>query len=126
MCYVLFAGMPEPDVGAAEYKRSGEVAKHPDDLAGNLQASRRAPEPHRPSRSLRKAFYKGHRTCLQVTATARGRTSSAHPWEVRTDVTVAGHCVADARILLGACFSTTGVGGGQARSFLGAGVRYVG
>ena len=41
-------------------------------------------------------------------------------------VTVAGHCVADARIRLGACFSSSGLGGVKARSFLGAVVRYVG
>ena len=41
-------------------------------------------------------------------------------------VTVAGHCAADARIVLGPGFSTYGVGGVEARSFLCAVVGYAG
>ena len=41
-------------------------------------------------------------------------------------VTVAGHCVADARNQLSPCFSTSAVGGVEGRSFQGAVVREVG
>ena len=41
-------------------------------------------------------------------------------------MTVAGHCVADARNRLGPYFSTSAAGGVEARSFQGAGVRDVG